>query len=39
MVGSMISQLSDIKAQLIDWNGYETPLLYVFVGLTVHNVQ
>ena len=31
-----------IKAQLIEWNGYETrqtPLLYVFVDLKVHNVQ
>ena len=28
--------------KLIEWNGYETretPLLYVFVDLTVHNVQ
>ena len=32
---------SDIP-QLIEWNGYETrqtPLLYVFVDLKVHNVQ
>ena len=30
------------QAQLIEWNGYETrqtPLLYVFVDLKVHNVQ
>ena len=30
------------KPWLLDWNGYETrqsPLLYVFVDLTVHNVQ
>ena len=29
-------------SQLIEWNGYETcqtPLLYVFVDLKVHNVQ
>ena len=33
---------SQIKPQLIEWNGYETrqtPLLYVFVDLKVHNVQ
>ena len=31
-----------VKTQLIEWNGYEThqtPLLYVFVDLKVHNVQ
>ena len=30
------------KPYLIEWNGYEirqTPLLYVFVDLKVHNVQ
>ena len=30
------------RPQLIEWNGYETrqtPLLYVFVDLKVHNVQ
>ena len=30
------------QPQLIEWNGYETrqtPLLYVFVDLKVHNVQ
>ena len=30
------------KSLLIEWNGYETrqtPLLYVFVDLKVHNVQ
>ena len=32
----------ELKPQLIEWNGYETrqtPLLYVFVDLKVHNVQ
>ena len=31
-----------VKPQLIEWNGYETrqtPLLYVFVDLKVHNFQ
>ena len=31
-----------MEPQLIEWNGYETrqtPLLYVFVDLKVHNVQ
>ena len=31
-----------LNPQLIEWNGYETrqtPLLYVFVDLKVHNVQ
>ena len=31
-----------MPTQLIEWNGYETrqtPLLYVFVDLKVHNVQ
>ena len=34
--------LFPLKTQLIEWNGYETrqtPLLYVFVDLKVHNVQ
>ena len=33
---------SFISPSLIEWNGYETrqtPLLYVFVDLKVHNVQ
>ena len=32
----------NVWAKLIEWNGYEThqtPLLYVFVDLKVHNVQ
>ena len=31
-----------VQSWLIEWNGYETrqtPLLYVFVDLKVHNVQ
>ena len=34
--------LFDFQSSLIEWNGYETrqtPLLYVFVDLKVHNVQ
>ena len=41
--GNDLMQVSQfIKPWLTDWNGYETcqtPLLYVFVNLMVHNVQ
>ena len=36
------ADIAFIMSQLIEWNGYETrqtPLLYVFVDLKVHNVQ
>ena len=44
LLGNDLMQVSQqfIKPQLTDWNGYETlqtPLLYVFVNLMVHNVQ
>ena len=37
-----ITRKSWSKPELIEWNGYETrqtPLLYVFVDLKVHNVE
>ena len=40
--GWAVLSIFRVGAQLIEWNGYETrqtPLLYVFVDLKVHNVQ